>query len=189
MSRPPHSGAVIVARTSELPDALEIARNVQSSNRLPPADSGCREPDIRFTPLPEGNDDQKCLIQSVLLNKCLPSSHLNTAIGVGPNMRRRLITHKGRTQSVTAWEYELGLSPKGIQNRLRAGWSIQRALETRHHPTKGRPRTGRSTNVTITLPPEIVEIIDQLAKAEQRTRAGIIRQFVIAGIKRGHKRS
>ena len=70
-------------------------------------------------------------------------------------MRRRLITHKGRTQSVTAWEYELGLSPKGIQNRLRAGWSIQRALETRHHPTKGRPRTGRSTNVTITLPPEI----------------------------------
>ena len=64
---------VIVARTSELPEVLEIARNVQSSGGLPPADSGCREPDIRFTPSPEGNDDQKCLIQSVLLNKCLAS--------------------------------------------------------------------------------------------------------------------
>lgn len=40
----------------------------------------------------------------------------------------RLLTHQGRTQAVGTWADELGVSPKDIANRLRRGWSTERAL-------------------------------------------------------------
>jgi hypothetical protein len=40
----------------------------------------------------------------------------------------RLITHGGRTQCVTAWADDLGVKPQLIFDRLRMGWSVERAL-------------------------------------------------------------
>ena len=40
----------------------------------------------------------------------------------------RLITHGGRTQTVTQWSRELGIPPMTIHNRLRRGWTVQETL-------------------------------------------------------------
>jgi hypothetical protein len=46
-----------------------------------------------------------------------------------------LITHDGRTQCVAAWAEDLGLNRQAIYDRLRLGWSVERALTT---PVSGR---------------------------------------------------
>lgn len=45
-------------------------------------------------------------------------------------MKPTLITYKGKTQSLTAWGREYGLTSGAINNRIRAGWEIERALNT-----------------------------------------------------------
>ncbi|MGH9238774.1 MAG: hypothetical protein ACRD3G_12115 [Vicinamibacterales bacterium] len=40
----------------------------------------------------------------------------------------RLLTFRGRTQSLSAWGRELGLGGSAISRRLKRGWSIEEAL-------------------------------------------------------------
>ena len=42
----------------------------------------------------------------------------------------RLITFKGKTQALYAWEEELGLPPGRLRNRLAKGWNIEKCLTT-----------------------------------------------------------
>lgn len=42
-----------------------------------------------------------------------------------------MITFGGRTQCQSAWEEELGLSENTLRQRLKQGWSVERALTTR----------------------------------------------------------
>jgi hypothetical protein len=58
------------------------------------------------------------------LNQGLPVEQV-----IDPNSRReRLISHDGRSMSMTAWEKHLGLNRGTIQTRLRRGKSIEEAL-------------------------------------------------------------
>ena len=43
----------------------------------------------------------------------------------------RLLTFQGKTQTLAAWSEELGLGHATIILRLKAGWSVERALSTR----------------------------------------------------------
>lgn len=43
----------------------------------------------------------------------------------------RLITYKGKTQTVTQWAREKGLHQSTLDRRLKRGWSIERALNLR----------------------------------------------------------
>lgn len=40
----------------------------------------------------------------------------------------RLITHEGRTQTITAWAREVGLSAPTLWSRINAGWPVREAL-------------------------------------------------------------
>lgn len=42
--------------------------------------------------------------------------------------RSRLLTHDGRTQSLSRWSREVGRSPLLIARRLERGWDVSRAL-------------------------------------------------------------
>lgn len=45
--------------------------------------------------------------------------------------KERLITFNGKTQSMSAWEKELGLPRSTLDNRLnKLNWSIEKALTT-----------------------------------------------------------
>lgn len=44
--------------------------------------------------------------------------------------RNRFIEWQGRTQTVKAWAQELDLNPRQISERLRRGWTVERALTT-----------------------------------------------------------
>lgn len=41
-----------------------------------------------------------------------------------------LLTFNGKTQNITQWEHELGFSKDRLANRLRKGWTVERALTT-----------------------------------------------------------
>lgn len=43
----------------------------------------------------------------------------------------RIVLHAGKIQCLAAWEEELGLSRGAISHRLKAGWSIEKALQSR----------------------------------------------------------
>lgn len=45
-------------------------------------------------------------------------------------MKPTLITYKGKTQSLTAWGKEYGISSSSLNRRIKAGWEIGRALTT-----------------------------------------------------------
>lgn len=45
-------------------------------------------------------------------------------------MKPTLITFHGKTQSMTAWSKEYGLSSGAVNSRLKAGWPIEKALTT-----------------------------------------------------------
>lgn len=47
------------------------------------------------------------------------------------------ITFNGKTMCATDWTAELGLKKWTIVNRLKYGWSIERALSTPYHPAGG----------------------------------------------------
>lgn len=40
-------------------------------------------------------------------------------------------THRGRTQTLAAWCREMGLIRRTVEERLRRGWELFRALETK----------------------------------------------------------
>ncbi len=42
--------------------------------------------------------------------------------------RSRCVTWQGRTQTIKSWAEELDLEPRRISERLRRGWSVERAL-------------------------------------------------------------
>lgn len=54
--------------------------------------------------------------------------------------RGRLLTHRGLTLPLTAWAARVGLSPFTIRWRLRAGWSVAKALDTPLLPRGGNRR-------------------------------------------------
>lgn len=59
---------------------------------------------------------------------------------------RRLYQFNGKIQTVTEWAIELKISRDALFQRLRQGWSIERALTT---PTVSRKECGlRGSNVT-----------------------------------------
>lgn len=74
------------------------------------------------------------------------------------NNRRnnRLLTFQGKTQSVRQWERQLGFKPPMLSQRLRKGWSIERALtEPRHvqrrfiKPINGFSRPGLEYRIRV----------------------------------------
>ena len=40
----------------------------------------------------------------------------------------KLITYDGRTQNLRDWSKEIGISWRGLQNRLAKGWPLEQAL-------------------------------------------------------------
>lgn len=63
----------------------------------------------------------------------------------GRNTRvNRLLEHDGRTQCMAAWADEAGMSIQSLYQRLKRGWTVERALT---EPIKGshhaKPKTGR----------------------------------------------
>lgn len=64
-----------------------------------------------------------------------------TATEQGRNKgNNHMLTHDGKTRSVTEWEVELSLPKNVLSKRLRAGWSVERALTT---PVQDRPQGRR----------------------------------------------
>jgi hypothetical protein len=53
------------------------------------------------------------------------------------------LTWKGRTQPITAWARETGLSKRAIAHRLSKGWSVERALGEPAGPTGARKNRRR----------------------------------------------
>ena len=48
----------------------------------------------------------------------------------GNNKRNnRLLTYKGRTQTMTQWADEIGMNPDTFKYRIYLGWSVERAIE------------------------------------------------------------
>lgn len=48
----------------------------------------------------------------------------------GNNKRNnRLLTYKGRTQTMTQWADEIGMNPGTFKYRIYLGWSVERAIE------------------------------------------------------------
>lgn len=50
-----------------------------------------------------------------------------------------LLQYEGRTQTISAWEQEVGASPNSIRSRLQRGWMPERAITTpvsNHQPNK-----------------------------------------------------
>jgi hypothetical protein len=45
-----------------------------------------------------------------------------------PGRAPRFFTHEGKTQTIRQWSDETGLPRKVIRQRLRRGWSVERAL-------------------------------------------------------------
>lgn len=69
-------------------------------------------------------------------NYCKENCHWVTPKQNGRNRRtNRLITFRGKTQCVTAWAEEIGISSKMIYKRLNRNWFVERALTA---PTKQR---------------------------------------------------
>jgi hypothetical protein len=57
--------------------------------------------------------------------------NIRWATDMEQNRNRRnnvLLTFGGRTMCVAAWEQELGMSTRLVSDRLRQGWSVERAL-------------------------------------------------------------
>lgn len=55
----------------------------------------------------------------------------------------RNITYAGKTQTLSQWAKEIGITPKGLENRLdRDGWSIEKALTTPLDKTKSHKKAG-----------------------------------------------
>ena len=58
--------------------------------------------------------------------------------------RNRYVKWQGREQTVKAWAMELDLNPRAIHDRLRRGWTVERALTT---PTPRNYADGRNSTL------------------------------------------
>ena len=58
--------------------------------------------------------------------------------------RNRFVEWQGRTQTIKAWAQEMNLNPQQISERLRRGWSAERALTT---PTPRGYEEGRAEHL------------------------------------------
>jgi hypothetical protein len=56
------------------------------------------------------------------------------------NRGNHLLTFAGKTQCLTAWAIEVGLNPNMVFQRIKAGWSVDRALTS---PSRGLSRKSR----------------------------------------------
>lgn len=63
----------------------------------------------------------------------------------------RLVTYSDRTQTVTDWARESGMSPSTLHTRLRRGWEFGRAISTPATPV-GRWLRAGSTVISSTVP-------------------------------------
>lgn len=72
----------------------------------------------------------------------------------------RNLTHDGRTQCLEDWSRELGLAPGALGARLKAGWSVERALTT---PNK----TQRHRGMTHLEMVKLRELAEAAAKARE----------------------
>lgn len=62
-----------------------------------------------------------------------------TPIQQGNNRRNNhLITWNGETNTIAQWERRLGFSPKFLRERLRHGWTFERAVSTPRCPQGGK---------------------------------------------------
>lgn len=60
---------------------------------------------------------------------CPENCRWATSVEQNNNTRRnRILSHDGKTQTMTQWAMELGFSVQAIYDRLRRGWSVERAL-------------------------------------------------------------
>lgn len=50
----------------------------------------------------------------------------------------RLLTYKGRTALLADWASEFNISPDTISSRLKAGWAVDKALETKRYGAYGK---------------------------------------------------
>jgi hypothetical protein len=63
------------------------------------------------------------------LDELTGSGSQSTGRVVNPPRKIRLLTHAGRTQSLSRWASDFGLSASSLSNRLdRLGWDVERAL-------------------------------------------------------------
>ncbi len=67
---------------------------------------------------------------------CNPWRASERAGKIGREKTGKFITHAGRTLCINEWAREVGVRAQSLKWRLRAGWSLERAL------TEGRGRTG-----------------------------------------------
>jgi lambda repressor-like predicted transcriptional regulator len=55
----------------------------------------------------------------------------------------RLITYRGRTQTLRAWAKEIGVGWRALQKRLANGWPLEQALSAGRELFKGQPALPR----------------------------------------------
>lgn len=63
---------------------------------------------------------------------------LEKSLETPPMKNGRFITYKGITKNITEWAKELGIKPDILAQRLRAGWNIEKAFETKVNKNKSR---------------------------------------------------
>lgn len=68
----------------------------------------------------------------------------------------RRLEHEGRIQTMTQWAEERGMSCQALKNRLDAGWSVERALNTPIRKCKNQDkRSKKSANSIQPQPPQL----------------------------------
>ncbi|UWR59114.1 hypothetical protein [Phaeobacter inhibens] len=64
-------------------------------------------------------------------------------------MKPMILTFEGVTQSVTEWALDYGITPKTITQRLRYGWSVERAITTPVCTRPGKKLSGAYLDAAI----------------------------------------
>jgi hypothetical protein len=90
-------------------------------------------------------------------------------------MRGKKITYSGETRTISEWSQTTGVSRQSISNRLKAGWSIERALT--------EPRGSRGPQSAVAVRPMHTELkafttFREWMEAEHRALHRTIRAFV-----------
>lgn len=86
--------------------------------------------------------------------------------------RSRFITHAGETKTIKEWANSTGLSHQLIHQRIKAGWSIERALNP-ERDSRGSRRGGKIAQQRIFS--DAIDMIYQDMKAHQRALHRTIR--------------
>ena len=59
-----------------------------------------------------------------------------------------VLTHNEKTQTLTEWAHEVNISPSTLSARLRAGWSLDRALTEPVHIEKGKHKRRKNNGIS-----------------------------------------